>query len=310
MKLPVIRAFSAGLALFFSKAAEFFKALWLPALIMLAAMVFIMPRYLEISTNIASLDPQGDPKQILAAMAPMAKYMGLLYLAMAIFYPMMAAGVLKYVIRGNRLSLPFYLRFGRDELNILISVILLFVMLAIAYVAGAIAVLALAATAAVIAPKIAAFLSPLAFLSFGIAIAWFLLRMSLTLPATIGIRKIGLAESWRLTKGNIWRLSIYWLLWFIVFFVVACIYFSVGAASYFVVVMELISSAGHDQGAMSEIQSRLLQIQRDMWNPDEPGFWPFAIATYLYTIVYSALWNIAGGVAYRYLSGGQTMPQA
>jgi len=305
MKLPVIRAFSAGLALFFSKPIEFIKALWIPALIMMAAMIFIMPRYLEILTSLAALDPESDPQEVLAAMGPMAKYMGLLYLAMAVVYPMMAAGVLKYIIRGNRLHLPFYLQFGGDEFNILLSIILLFIMLGISYVAGALALLVLTAVTAALAPTIAAIIAPMGFLAFGCAIAWFLLRMSLTLPATIGVRKVGLAESWRLTKGNAWRLFFYWGLWMVVFLIIMLVYFSIGAAGYFAAFMEVITSAEQGADAMQEVQARMIEIQRDMWNPAKPGFWPFAIATYLYTIVYSALWNIAGGVAYRYLAGDQ-----
>jgi hypothetical protein len=106
MKLPVFRAFFAGLALFFTHAGELFKALWLPALLMSTASYFILPSYLDAGARMAAGEHSTDPREAFAALAPAMKYMGLLYLASAVFYPMMIAGNLKYIIRGQTLRLP------------------------------------------------------------------------------------------------------------------------------------------------------------------------------------------------------------
>lgn len=307
MKLPVFKAFFAGLALVFGKAGELFKALWLPALLMMGAMAFIMPRYLGAAVDMTAMDPETtDPAAVFAAMGPMFKYMGLLYLAMAILYPMMAAGNLKYIIRGQELGLPLYLRFGLDEFRILITFILLLLMVMIVYVVGALSLIALSAISAMVTPKIAGVVIAVALLALTITLVWFLLRMSLALPAAIGARKIGVAESWRLTKGNAWRLFFYWCFWFIVLLVVAAVYLAVSFSEFFSLLPEMVAAGGQDPSASREIQQRMLVMQRDQWDMSKPGFWLYAAGTYLYTLVYTGLWNVAGGVAYRYLSGGQS----
>lgn len=305
MKLPVFKAFFAGLALVFGKAGELFKALWLPALLMMGAMAFIMPRYLGAAVDMTAMDPETDPAAVFAAMGPMFKYMGLLYLAMAILYPIMIAGNLKYIIRGQELGLPFYLQFGLDEFRILITVILLFIMVMIVYVVGALSLFALSVISAMVTPQIAGIVIAVASLALAITLVWFLLRMSLAFPATIGARKIGVAESWRLTKGNAWRLFFYWCFWWVVLVIVALLYIALAFPGLLTIVQEAIVAAGQDPEATQEFQTRWAQMQRDQWDASKPGFWVYVGGTYLYTLVNTALGNVAGGVAYRYLSGGQ-----
>jgi len=305
MKLPVFKAFFAGLALVFGKAGELFKALWLPALLMMGAMAFIMPRYLGAAVDMTAMDSETDPAAVFAAMGPMFKYMGLLYLAMAILYPIMIAGNLKYIIRGQELRLPFYLRFGLDEFRILITVILLFIMIVLATVAGELAIVVLTIVSALGSKAIGGAIMLIAVLVFAIALIWFLLRMSLALPAAIGARKIGISESWRLTKGNAWRLFFYWFFWLVVFVIVAVAYSAVSFSEFFSLLQEMAATAGQDPSAANEFQQRMLEMQRDQWDASKPGFWLYAAGTYLYTLVNAALGNVAGGVAYRYLSGGE-----
>lgn len=304
MKLPVFKAFFAGLALVFGKAGELFKTLWLPALLMMAGLAFIMPRYLGAAVDMTAMDP-ADPAAVFAAMGPMFKYMGLLYLAMAILYPMMIAGNLKYIIRGQELGLPFYLQFGRDEFRILITILLLFIMFVLAAVAGELAIVVLTIVSAIGSKAIGGVIMLIAMLAFAIALIWFLLRMSLAFPATIGARKIGVAESWRLTKGNAWRLFFYWFFWWLVLVIVALLYIALAFPGLLTMVQEAFVAAGQGSEATQEFQTRWAQMQRDQWDASKPGFWVYVGGTYLYTLVNTALGNVAGGVAYRYLSGGQ-----
>lgn len=306
MKLPVIKAFVAGFALFFGHAGELLKALWLPALLMMIALAYLMPPYLEATLRLPELHQSADPQQVLAQMGPLFKYAGLLYLVMAIVYPMMAAGNLKYIIRGQTLRLPFYLQFGLDEFRLLLTVILLVIMLGLAYLTGMIAFLVLSTLAMLGGQAIGGVIASLAMVAFMVAMIWFLLRMSMSLPAAIGARKVGIAESWRVTAGNVWRLFFYWLLWFIAFLVLASVYFALAAPDLLALMKQAVAVSGQDSAAAQEIQIRIAQMQRGLWDTSTPGFWRYIIATYVYTLVYTALWNIAGGVAYRYLSGEQS----
>lgn len=302
VKLPVIRAFSAGLALLFGKAGELVRGLWLPALIMMGVSAYIAPGYLEASMRMATADETSDPAEVFAIMASVSGSVGLLYLAMAIVYPMMWAGNLKYIIRGQILRTPFYLQFGMDEARLLISIILLVAMLGLAYGAGALAVVALGAALTAVAPAIGGAITLVAVLAFFLAMVWFVLRMSLTIPATVGVQKIGVAESFRVTKGNSLRLLAYWSLWMIVLLVAALIFFAAVMPAFFGAFLDIINAAAVGEEAATEARKRMMQLQRDLWDMSKPGFWLFAAASYVYSIAQTAIWNVAGGVAYRYLS--------
>jgi len=63
-----------------------------------------------------------------------------------------------------------------------------------------------------------------------------------------------------------------------------------------------IFEAGADQAAQREIERKLLELQRDIYDPSKPAFWPFIAATYVYTIVVTAIINVASGIAWRYLT--------
>lgn len=308
MKLPVFRAFFAGLALFFTHAGELFKALWLPALLMTAASYFLLPSYLDAGAHAATAGQSADPREALAALLPSLKYAGLLYLASAVFYPMMIAGNLKYIIRGRTLQAPFYLQFGLDEARILFTIILLAIMLVLVYATGALALVVLTAIAAMSQNALGGLIALIAMFAFAIALVWFLLRVSMSLPAAIGKKKIGIAVSWRVTAGNAWRLLFYWALWLLVFSFLISIYMALVVPEFLPFIKQMIALAGQDPEAAREIETRMTEMQREILDSARPGFWRYAIGTYVYSVVYAALWNVSGGVAYRYLSGEQPSP--
>jgi hypothetical protein len=167
---------------------------------------------------------------------------------------------------------------------------------------GALGILALSAALVAISPQIGGIVAGVLALVGVIAFIWFMLRMSLVFPATIGAKKIGLAESWRITKGNVWRLLFYWILWGIVFIVVGCIVLVVALPQYIALFGEMASSAT-DPAAIQEIEQRMTQMQIDMWDRAKPGFWLYLAGNYVATILYIAVVYAAGGVAYRYIAG-------
>ncbi len=302
MKLPVLKAFGAGLAYLTTHFVEVVKALWLPTLLLMAVFVYVMPPYFAAVIQMSSLEAGSDPQAVFAAMGPAFKWMGLLYLSMAIFYPMMIAGTLRHIVRGESPRLPFYLQYLGDEFRVLMTFVLLMIMLFIVYLAGVLGVLALSAVLILLSKGIGGIISGLVVLALLVAVIWFLLRMSMALPAAIGERKIGLAVSWRITKGNAWRLLFYWLLWGILFLELGCVYVVIAIPDYFSIMGELFAHAG-DPAAQQEISQRLLQAEMSMWDRARPGFWIVMAGTYVYMIVYTGLLNISSGVAYRYLAG-------
>jgi len=301
MNFPVLKAFITSFVYFFSHLSETIKINWLPLLVMQVAMVLIMPQYMEYTIQMQSVNASADPSEVFSTMGPMLKWLGMLYLVMAIIYPMLFAGNLRPLIRGESTSSPFYFRFGGDEFRILMTFILLFILLTICYVVGILVFIIAGGVVSLISPAIGAVVMGLGALVFLIALIWFSLRMSLVFAATIATKKIGIPESWRITKGHSWGLFFYWLLWMLVFLGIFSIYAVVVMPEYFGLIGDLIS-AGQDVSAQAEMNTKLFEWQKNAWDMSGPNGWKTAIGSYLYMILAFSLWNISGGMAYRYLT--------
>ncbi len=303
MKLPVLKAFSASAAYFSMRIGDVVRINWLPVLLLHGAMMILMPRYMEPVMQFQAMDPNADPAEALSAMGPAFQWMALLYLVMAIIYPMLIAGNLRPIIRGETTSLPFHLQFGMDELRVLATYILWVMLFSVVCVAGIIAVVAVSATLSLLSPLVGGVFTAVGALALMGAVVWFLMRMSLIFPATIAERKIGLPDSWRLTKGNSLPLFVFWLLWVLVFLALGLLYLVIVLPGYFGVIGEMIA-AGQDQVAQQAAAMKMNQMQLDMWDISKPGAWFNFILSYVYTIITISLWNIAAGTAYRYITEG------
>lgn len=303
MKLPIIKAFSASFAYIAVRFGDVLRANWLGVLLLHGAMVVLMPRYLEPMIQAQLIDQNADPTAVFSAMGPALQWLALLYLVMAIIYPMLIAGNLRPLLRGETPSLPFYLNFGMDELRVLITFILLMVLTLITFVVGFIAAISVSVALSAISPAIGGTIGTIGVSAVMVAFVWFLLRLSLVYPATIAERQIGLPHSWRVTKGNGWRLFAFWLLWGLVFIVLAVIYSAIVLPGYMGVVGELIA-AGEDQIAQQAASAKINQMQLDMWDISKPGGIINFAFSYVYTLITISFWNIAAGTAYRYLTDG------
>lgn len=310
MKFPVFKAFFAGMAYLISHLLTLLKILWLPALLMIAAMVYLMPSMMDAQIQIAQMEKTADPSEAFALMGSSFRSTGLLYLAMAVFYPMMTAGVLKHIVRGDAPRLPFYLQYGGDELRVLFAFILVVIMFILVGVVGFLASFVLSVIAAAVlsavSSALAGVVSGLVVLALVVVFIWFMLRLSVVFPAAIGARSIGVAESWSLTKGASFALFFYWLFWLIFLMVVLTpiVIFMMG--DYFALMREMIvAGTGGDAAAVETLEARMLREVADMWDMSKPGFWPFIAANYVYIMLNLAVWTVAGGVAYRYLSDGR-----
>lgn len=303
MKLPILKAFFASFAYVAMRIGDVLRANWLGVLLLHGAMIVLMPRYLEPMIQAQLIDPNADPTAVFSAMGPALQWLALLYLVMAIIYPMLIVGNLRPLLRGETPSLPFYLNFGMDELRVLITFILWVALTLITAVVGLVALISVSAALSAISPAIGGTIATIGVSAVTIAFIWFLLRMSLVYPATIAERQIGLPHSWRVTKGNSWRLFVFWFLWVLVFIVLALIYSAIILPGYMGVVGELIA-AGEDQIAQQAASAKINQMQLDMWDISQPGGVINIAFSSVYTLITIALWNIAAGTAYRYLTEG------
>ncbi|WP_425409576.1 hypothetical protein [Hyphococcus sp.] len=303
MKMPVFTAFSASISYVAAHFLTLLRITWLPALLLMAVMTYVMPALSQAQLNMIEIESAGgDQAAVFAAMGDGLKSNAILLLASAIFYPMMIAGVLKHVVRGEAPRLPLYLSYGPDEFRVFVTYVLLIVMFMLAAIAGALGVTVIGVISALASQAVAGLVSLLLMLAFFAGIIWFMLRLSVAFAASVGERTVGIAKSWEATAGAGWSLLCYWLLWFLVFIVIGGVYAGIAAGEMFSLIPEMIASGG-DEAAMREIEERIAQAQLNMYDISKPRYWTYAAATYAYTILSVALWTAAGGVAYRYLTG-------
>jgi hypothetical protein len=275
-------------------------------------MAYVMPPMMQAQLQMAGLEASGaDPSEVFAMLGPVIKGTGLIFVASLLLYPMMIAGVLKHVIRGEASGLPLYFQYGGDELRVLLAYILIFIIAIVAVIAGGLGFGGLSAVVGValgsVSPEAAGIAIFLLALVAIIVSIWFTLRLSLVFPAAIGARSVGIAETWQATKGSTIGLFFFWLIWLIFLAVLMTPVSLLMVGGFFSVFSEFISAAIADPSAADqlseEFERRILEMQANMWDRSNPGFWLVMLGSWLSLIVQYGLTSVAGGVAWRYLSG-------
>jgi hypothetical protein len=303
MGFPVFRAFGASVGYFFVHFITIFKILWLPALLLTALQFLVTTSIFDAMPTLAGVEDSEDPFAVYEAMAPMFRAIGWVLLATAIVYPMMAAGLLRHVVRGEAPRLPFYLRFGLDELRILVAFIFLYVIYSVVFGIGVIIlhmpglILLLVSTPAAIAGFA---LGAVVFICF---LIWFSVRMSVVFAAGIGERKIGIVTSWMRTEGHFWGLFWYRTLWTVLLVALVIgmltLFFSITLGG--AVAWMAASAPLTDEEALRQAEDMLGLFS----NFSSPRFWLMAGVNWLYLVLHTALTFIPAGVAYRYLTGSE-----
>ena len=308
MKLPVFKAIGATFAYFTGAFGTVLRIMWLPLLLMGTGLAFVMPGYFEASIAVMALGPQPDPQTVLPLFAPLMKWMGLMMLVLAIGYPMLFAGVMRHVIRGEAPRAPFYLSYGADEIRVLITFVLTMILLGVVYVIGVIAIAIFLGIIGVAAAAgggiIAAVLAPVAIVAFIGVTVWFALRLSLALPAAVGERGIGVSKSWSFARGNVWRLFLYWLFWCVVFFALQVVMMLVIYPDYLSDMAQTMSLA-MDEEAMHAAQLEMMRKNAALFSLSSPKFPLIAAAGFVYGFLMIGLWAASSAVAYRYVADEQ-----
>lgn len=298
MKLPVFKAFGATIAYLVRHAPTLLAAMWVPALLLIAGTAYAMPQYVESVLAISSADPEAG---IPSFPPEFIRSMGIMMGAGALFYPMLTVASLRHLVRGDELKAPFYLSFGGDEIRIIAAYLLFMLMFVVVYIVFLLGFLVVTLVLSLLSKAVGGVIALIGVFAGMIAMFWFLLRLSLIIPAAIATRRIGIVESWHATKGNSWRLLGFWILMSLVMFVAVGVYMALALPGMFEFYAGIFE-AGADQAAAEEAQLKMLELQRDLYDPSKPGFWPFIAGTYVYTIAITALMNTASGTAWRYLT--------
>ena len=179
-----------------------------------------------------------DANAVVALLGQAAPAYGLVLLMGLAFSAVMSAAAARAVLRPQDEALG-YLRFGADEVRVLLALLIIGVMLVFAYIgASMVAALALGvvlgASGAGASPATAAsavfVLVPFVLL----ALLWLWTRLSLAVPMTLAQGRVNVFGSWALTKGRSGKMFLTYLTAFALYMLVAilgvAIFLGLGAA--------------------------------------------------------------------------------
>ena len=194
------------------------------ARLVLIALILVIAAPFVISTlpNLTGMDPQSDAfKTQLQGSIQIIQSVG--YLGAILFLPIFAAiytALLRWMIRGQSGGKWFGLRFGQDEINVLVVLIALFVVVLFA------ALLALIPLAVLIAIAVALkggslggvfiALSILYALVWLAAVIWFSVRLSPAPALTVKHGKIQVFETLAISRGHFWGLFLAYVVQFFI----------------------------------------------------------------------------------------------
>ena len=293
-RLPIMKAFETTFTVVFGNLLEIIKIVWLPLALMAAALTWIIVTSFDV---LLRMPDQGSPLMARQSLL----FLGEICLAFLIFLPMVRAGLHRFVIRGERAKGFFYLRFGADELRIVLTALITYLAIVLAAVGSVIALSLLQAVLQSIYPPAAPYSQVIVAIPAIIFSVWVVLRLSLSIPAAVGAEGIGTGPSLTATEGSTLKLLIYWFLWIIVFsFADAALGFVAGLA---------FSGIGTDIPKLNVHASPHQEFRALLdWlatiDYKRPQIIIGAVIVYLIWIVYEALRICTSGVAYKLLTEG------
>jgi hypothetical protein len=301
MKFPVIKAFSATFAYLARHGVDLAKALWLPAALAIAIQLYAMPPLFSSLASMVALGDNPDPAQAAPILGAFGKWIFILLVGSAIAYPMMAVASLRHIVRGDRLTMPFYLRFGGDELRILAAYVLLSLMIIVITIVGGLAASAIALVLALVLPNSRELANSLGEMALNIAITWFRLRLCVLYPASLATGTTGFGVAWSATKGQAWPLFFFWVLICLALAPVAIATMAPFAGD-MLPLFGAIYEAGEDPAAARAAVIPILEAVSRLYSPQNPAYALFVTLLFAATVVMTAVINVAAGIAWRYLT--------
>jgi hypothetical protein len=293
MKLPVVPAIGATLSIAVKDWLTLLRISWLPTVIGYVATLGLSFAIYQSVAGSTDLAP--------AAAVPMLL---LVYVIWGAAYIIVFAGILRFVIHGDKPRLPFYLGFGGDELRIFATWLLYALIFVGLYIGFAIAfsIWTFVATSVAAREPIALMIIMiLGVIACGAVYCWFLLRLSLATPAVVGAKTIGIGPSWNKSKGNVWRLLGYWLIIMLVLMGFQLMVTALLYPDFLPALIALISAlfSGDTYEAQNALQALLV-----VTSPTDFSWLYFvrmiagSVAGYIGITVLA----VSGGVAWRYLT--------
>lgn len=302
MKLSPVTAFGAALAYMATHAVELLKATWLPTALLTAVGIYALPSIVGPMLELMSLGPNPDPNRVAELFGPAGGAIGMLFLASLVLYPMVYVAAMRHVLLGQKLRMPFYFQFGGAEFRVLGTFVLLMILLMLVEIVANLGIAGLSLAGRAAGPEAARLIESLLGLVYALFSIWLQIRLSLSLPAAIADRRIGLPLSWYKTKGNSLRLLLYYVLFGLIVLPVVGIVIAVNWSA-FSGLFQAVQAAGEDQMKAMEAVKGFMQGYLDALSPSHPGFVLSVGFYFLYTLFGVIVGTIPTAIAYRYIVG-------
>ncbi len=223
-KMPVGRTISQTYGFAFGWYLPILGVVWLPFLVLALVGYFYffpaMAAMIDATQQMVQQMAQNHPQAALLMQAHMGQFMGSIYafnLVTLITFSVMAVGISKEALGLRRGPRFVYLDYGKRELLVIAGFFVVFVMIYIAIVAVAIvggiiaAIVLVSHGGAHIDPvtmgtSIGKYILPIVGLVELISL-YFVIRLTyLMVPITTAEGHFGIWRSWRMTRGNFWRI--------------------------------------------------------------------------------------------------------
>ena len=179
--------------------------------------------------NDAQAGAQTDPSVTLAALQRVLPAYAVVLVLLLAYAPIIYAAGNRAVLRPQQKSVGYF-RLGGDELRQLLLFVLLFLIGIGLYVAFGVGV-AVLTIAAMAASKVAGVIAlVLGLIAVICAMTWIFVRLSLASAITFATRRIGIADSWKLTRGRFWPLFGAYVLAWVLLVIIGILAFIIVAA--------------------------------------------------------------------------------
>lgn len=206
-KIPVGKTIAESYRFTFLGLERVIGAIWFPVLTLTVARYFVMAPYL--AAEAAALD--GDTAQLMPAAASMMAFFALWVVMLGVI----GVAIVREILAP--LNRPLFLRFslGATEFRVagayvgvlLLMIFFIFVVVALALVAGGVLGSVIPATPGLSGPQRTLGVGLLITLCLSPLLLFLMVRLSfLVVPCALTEGKFGIESSWQLTRGNFWRI--------------------------------------------------------------------------------------------------------
>jgi hypothetical protein len=206
MKLPVFKAVATTAAFTLENWPALLKIVWAPYLVMFG-LTIAFQNYVQSRVG-EFMGGDIGYEQMMAANAQIGFFNLCLSTATGLLGLMLTAGILRFVIHGEKPKLPFYIRWSTEEWLLLGTVIATFA--AVWLFTFLVSLALIAARGFIATTPTLVWIIPIVFL---LAFLVLTVRLYLAFPAAIGRGEFGVGPAWSASSRQFFRLFAYLVIW-------------------------------------------------------------------------------------------------